>query len=222
MRHLLPSGTSCELALPSPESDTSGRGIVIAPDIFGLRPLFDRLCVQLASRFRGPVCAVEPFPGLELPTLEDRFARMSRIDDADYLGDLEAAAALVAGHGPARIGIIGFCMGGMYALKAAGLGCFDRVVSFYGMIRVPEQWRGPGQGEPLDALARPDAAKVLALLGGKDHWTPPSDIEALEATGATVVRYPDADHAFVHDPSRPTYRGEDAADAWRRVEAFLD
>ncbi len=221
MRVLLPSGTPCELALPPPESETSGRGIVIAPDIFGLRPLFDGLCAQLAADIHGPVCAVEPFPGLDLPTLEDRFARMSRINDADYLGDLEAAAALLAGHGPERIGIIGFCMGGMYALKAAGLRCFDRVVSFYGMIRVPEHWRGPGQGEPLDALRGPGAAKVMAILGGKDQWTPRSDVEALEATGATVVGYPDADHAFVHDPSRSTYRGEDAADAWRRVEAFM-
>jgi len=110
----------------------------------------------------------------------------------------------------------------MCALKAAGLGCFDRVVAFYGMIRVPEQWKGPGQGEPLDAVAKPGASEVMAIIGGMDHWTPPADVDALQAMGAQVVRYPEADHGFVHDPSRPTHRAEDAADAWKRVEAFLN
>jgi carboxymethylenebutenolidase len=38
----------------------------------------------------------------------------------------------------------------------------------------------------------------------------------------TVVRYDGADHGFVHDPSRPTHRADDAADAWDRALAFLD
>ena len=50
---------------------------------------------------------------------------------------------------------------------------------------------------------------------------PEADADALAATGAEVVRYPGADHGFVHDPSRPTHRADDAADAWRRVGAFL-
>ena len=49
--------------------------------------------------------------------------------------------------------LIGFCMGGMYTLKAARSERFARLVAFYGMIRVPEDWRSPSQGEPLDHLA---------------------------------------------------------------------
>jgi dienelactone hydrolase len=117
--------------------------------------------------------------------------------------------------------VIGFCMGGMYALKAAGTGRFDRAVSFYGMIRIPERFRGPGQGEPLAALAAEEAAPVLAIIGGVDPWTPPEDVAALEAGGATVVRYAEGDHGFVHDAARPAHRPDDAADAWRRVVEFL-
>ena len=108
-------------------------------------------------------------------------------------------------------------------LKAAGTGRYDRAVAFYGMIRLPEAWRGPGQGEPLDFLARPDACPVLAILGGRDPYTPPEDIETLRGLGdrVTVVVYPEANHGFVHDPSRPTHRPDDAADAWRRVAEFL-
>jgi carboxymethylenebutenolidase len=87
---------------------------------------------------------------------------------------------------------------------------------------VPEAWQGPGQGEPLDALAAGDASTVLAVVGTEDAWTPSEEVDDLEATGATVVRYADADHGFVHDPDRPAHRASDAADAWRRVEAWLD
>ena len=62
---------------------------------------------------------------------------------------------------------------------------------------------------------------MLAIIGGQDHWTPPEDVDALRATGAEVVVYPDADHGFVHDPERPAHRPDDAADAWSRVARFL-
>ena len=90
------------------------------------------------------------------------------------------------------------------------------------MIRVPTTWIGSGQGEPLDWLNRSGACPVIAILGGSDPYTPAADINALRATGATCVVYPDADHGFVHDPNRPTHRVADAADAWHRVIAFLE
>ena len=112
-------------------------------------------------------------------------------------------------------------MGGMYTLKVVGTGRFDRHCSFYGMIRVPEAWQGPGQGEPLDALIAGEASSVLAIVGCDDAWTPPDEVSALEATGATVVRYEGADHGFVHDSSRPAHRADDAADAWSRALVWL-
>jgi carboxymethylenebutenolidase len=52
-------------------------------------------------------------------------------------------------------------------------------------------------------------------------WTPTDDVEALEAAGAEVVRYPGAEHGFVHDPDRPAHRPDAAADAWRRTVTWL-
>jgi carboxymethylenebutenolidase len=112
-------------------------------------------------------------------------------------------------------------MGGMFTLKAAGTGRFHRAAAFYGMIRIPEQWRGDRLGEPLDFLARPERCPTMAIIGGADAWSPPDDVAALEAMGVEVVRYEGAEHGFVHDPSRPVHRPDDAADAWRRVIAFL-
>jgi carboxymethylenebutenolidase len=216
MRIVLPSGTPAELARPTDGQPTLG--LVLFPDIGGLRPLFDDLCAHLAAKHGWAVCAPEPFPGRETMTLDERFAAMAALDDAVVLADVAAAADAT---GCDRVAVLGFCMGGMYALKAAGTGRFDAAVSFYGMIRVPEDWSGPGQGEPLAAVAADGAAPVLAIVGTEDPYTPPDDLDALEAAGALVVRYEGAEHGFVHDPSRPAHRRSDARDAWHRVEAFL-
>jgi carboxymethylenebutenolidase len=104
-------------------------------------------------------------------------------------------------------------------MKAATTGRFDRAAPFYGMIRVPDAWRGPGQRDALDALAAApgSAERVLAIVGTNDPYTPAADVRDLEVAGGTVVRYEGAEHGFIHDASRPAHRADDAADAWRRV-----
>lgn len=218
MRITLPSGTTAELAVPQGEPT---RGLVLVPDIGGLRPLFDDLCARLAGDNGWVVCAPEPFPGREDLQLGERMSAMAGLDDATQLADITAAAGAVEDHGGSPVAVLGFCMGGMYALKAAGSGRFDRAVAFYGMIHLPPDWEGPGQGDPLRAATRPGAAPVLAVVGTEDPYTPPHHVDELEAAGAAVVRYQGAEHGFVHDPSRPAHRADDAADAWRRVTAFL-
>jgi carboxymethylenebutenolidase len=89
------------------------------------------------------------------------------------------------------------------------------------MIRVPEAWKGFGTAEPLDKLANPLSTPTLAIIGEQDPYTPSEDVTALERTRVTVVRYPEAEHGFVHDPDRPSHRAADAADAWQRAIAFL-
>jgi carboxymethylenebutenolidase len=204
-------------------------GLVVHPDIMGLRPLFDDLCRRLATHGFA-VCAPEPFARApaEVVTAAEPAARMGfvkELDDELQLGDLEAAADYLVVHDDVHeVDVLGFCMGGMQALKAASTGRFDRAVAFYGMITVPPDWVGPATREPLDGAA--DACPTLAIFGGQDSFTPEPDIEALRAAWADrpdcqIVVYPEADHGFVHAPERPTHRADDAADAWRRVLAFL-
>jgi carboxymethylenebutenolidase len=61
----------------------------------------------------------------------------------------------------------------------------------------------------------------MAIIGTDDHYTPPDDVEALTATGVQVVSYEGAEHGFVHDPTRPSHRADDAADAWARLHSHL-
>lgn len=206
------------------------RGVVLHPDIGGLRPLFDDLARRLASHGVA-VCAPEPFAralatGVDLGAIERRMNHVRELDDDLQLGDLEAAADyLVVNDDVTDVAILGFCMGGMYALKAAATARFDRAVSFYGMVHLPEGWRGSAHAEPLATIGQ--ACPTLAIFGGSDPLTPAEDIEALRAAWAgredcEVVVYPGAEHGFVHDADRPAHRAEDAADAWNRVLTFLD
>jgi carboxymethylenebutenolidase len=215
MRITLPSGTAAELARPDGEPPM---GLVVIPDIMGLRPLFDEHCARLARENHWSVCAFEMFAGREHLDRDERMIAARDNRDDRILGDALAAADAT---GCERVGLIGFCMGGMYALKSIATRRFARVVAFYGMIRVPDQWQGSGQGQPLDAIATGDPSTLLAIIGTADAWTPPADVDALAATGATVVRYEGADHAFVHDPERPVHRPADAADAWQRAIDWL-
>lgn len=218
MRIHLESGSPAELVVPT-EVDEPERGLVIIPDIGGLRPLFDGHVARLAHETGWSVCAFELWPGEEGLTLEERLARVGDRRDDRVLEDAVAAADAT---GCETVGVVGFCMGGMYALKAAATGRFRRAVSFYGMIRVPEQWRSPTQGEPLELLANAPHCPVLSIVGTEDPWTPDDDVDALEALPQVrVVRYADAEHGFVHDPDRPAHRAHDAADAWRRAVDFL-
>jgi dienelactone hydrolase len=217
MRITLPSGTEASLAVPDGEVEM---GLVVASDLWGLRPLFDEMVDRLAREWSMAVCAVEPFPGLDLPMeAEPRMTAVAARHDDDHLRDLIEGAGAT---GAERVGLIGFCMGGMYVLKAARADRFSKLVSFYGMIRVPADWRSEGQGEPLDYLASArHPNRVLALIGEQDSYTPPEDVEALAATGVTVVLYPDAEHGFAHDPARPAHRPDDAADAFARAREWL-
>ncbi len=207
-------------------------GIVLHPDIFGNRELFDDLSRRLASHGFAVAC-VEPFARVDVAAREadgegsmERLKWVGTLEDEEQLGDLEAAAnLLVVEDDVARIGILGFCMGGMYALKAAALERFDAAVAFYGMIRVPDNhWKHEGLLEPLATAA--DVCPTLAVFGSADPLIPMVDIEALREVWAgrsdcEIVVIDGAEHGFVHAPLRPTHRPDDAARLWERALMWL-
>lgn len=214
MRITLPSGTEAELVAPT----GADRGLVVIPDIMGLRPLFDDHVARLAAETGWAVIAPEIFPGHEDQPLEWRLEHASAVSDPRRLGDLVEAADAT---GVNTVGILGFCMGGMLAYKAAGTGRFHRAVAFYGMVHTPENWDTADSIDPLEAVAAPGACPVMGIVGSADHWTPPDHVAELQDHAAAVVVYEGADHGFVHDPDRPAHRADDAADAWSRAIAFL-
>lgn len=184
----------------------------------GLRPLFQDHAERIANEQGWAVCVFELWPGREDLPIEARLEQGSSLSDERILADASSAADVCDVE---PVGVTGFCMGGMFTLKAAGTGRFQRAVSFYGMIRVPEAWRSAAQREPLETLASHRRCATMAIIGTADVWTPPDDVTALDEAGVSVVRYEGAEHGFAHDPSRPAHRPDDAADAWKRALVFL-
>jgi carboxymethylenebutenolidase len=210
-----------------PDGEALG-GVVLVPDLLGLRPLFEDICRRLATHGLA-VCAPETFARLIPPggslAMEERRARAGELHDDVVMEDLaEAADHLAAADNVGTVAVMGFCMGGAFTLKAAATGRFERAVSFYGLVRTPSEWAGSNLRDALDVAA--GACPTLAIFGEVDPFVPPADVDALRHAWIgrgehKVVVYPGADHAFAHDPDRPVHRPDEAADAWRRCLAFL-
>jgi carboxymethylenebutenolidase len=151
------------------------------------------------------------------------------IPDQRVMKDLDALLAYAKQH-PAgrgdRIGVTGFCRGGMYTLLfAAHNREIKAAVPWYGQIK-PAITPGVRTEGPFN-LADRIMAPVLGLYGGADLGIPAQDVKemetALKAAGkmAEFVLYPGAPHAFFAD-YRPSYRAEAAKDAWRRCLTWFN
>jgi len=199
-------------------------GVVLHPDMGGLRPLFEDMARRLAT-YGLAVCTVEQFalqPASVRASVQDRMAHVADLDDDQQMEIIEAAAnLLVVDDNVTRLSIVGFCMGGHYTFKAASIDRFDAAVAFYGMLRTPQDWNGPGHHiDPLTVAA--EMCPTLAFFGTDDPWTPAADIDALRAAWAgrddcEIVVVEGAEHGFVHDPERDVHRADEAASAWRKT-----
>src|SRR5277367_3173023 len=87
-------------------------GLVLHPDVGGLRPLYDDMARRLATHGIA-VCAVEPFaaiPEEDRGTVEQRLRAAKDLDDTQQLEMLSSAAdLLVVEDGVSRVCVLGFC-----------------------------------------------------------------------------------------------------------------
>jgi carboxymethylenebutenolidase len=164
--------------------------------------------------------AVDLYRGKVATKQEDAHQLMMGTPPDQALRDLRAGFAYLESH-PAvkkdRIGTIGWCMGGRYALQLATLEPkLAAAVAYYGAP--------PTEPAAIAAIQAP----VLGSFGAEDKGPTPEQAlafeEAMKKAGKTVdVKvYPGAGHAFanVNNPWGG-YRKEAAEDAWARTTAFL-
>ena len=206
-------------------------GLVLIPDVHGISPLYREIAAKLAGAgFHTLLLDLYSREGA--PRLSDMTAVqkwLQELPDERVLGDVDAAVRHLAQHEqviPGAIGVVGFCVGGQYALMAAcrstGLAA---CVAFYGMLRHGR----PGDRKLPPPLETPDAllCPLLGLFGADDPLIPADDLSAfrgaLTSAGKTFELhvFDGAGHAFMNDRRPDAYRPQVAAEAFQLAVAFL-
>jgi len=210
--------------LAVPTSDGPHPAVVIIHDLLGL----SQDARRITDRF-----AAEGYLALS-PDLYSRGGRFRCVKsvfkalnaaEGQAFDDIEAARRLLAARPDCsgKIGVVGFCMGGGFALVAAGRE-FDASAPYYGFL-------------PKDLSVLDDACPMVASFGKKDLVLRgvAAKLEAkLTEQGIPhdVKEYPDAGHSFANKLSLGPlnvllkvtgtfYHHESSEDSWRRVLAFF-
>jgi carboxymethylenebutenolidase len=125
------------------------------------------------------------------------------------LQDVQAAVDHAARAG--KVGIVGFCWGGLLTWRAAAsVSGLAAAVPYY----------GGGMTTPEES-AREPKVPVLAHFGSRDHWIPVDTVETFKAAHPEVeVHVYAADHGFNCD-QRGSYDAEAAKLAKERTLAFF-
>ncbi len=142
-------------------------------------------------------------------------AWMAELDREAAIGILLAALRFLQEKEPIyaeHIGVIGFCMGGSYALLlACRTPALKAAVPFYG-----------DHPDPIEQVKN-IRCPVLFFGGAKDSWINASKTDQLKeafqqhGVNGEVRIYPDAGHAFFNDTRPDVYNAPAAQDAWTRA-----
>jgi carboxymethylenebutenolidase len=206
-----------------PEGQPKGAVIVIQ-EAFGVNDHIE----DVARRFADAgYLAVAPHvfhrsgdPVLGYDEISKVMPHMQAVTQTGLQADIEATLDYVAaaGIGRARVGVVGFCMGGSVAFYTAVKYPLGAGVSFYGGGVGGGRFGFPSQVELAPQLQAP----WLGLYGDRDQSIPVEEVESLRLAASKagvpteVVRYVDAEHGF-HCDARPSYHEASAQDAWRRT-----
>lgn len=202
-------------------ANASGKlpAIVVIHEWWGLNDWVKEQASKLADQ--GYVAlAIDLYRGKVAKTPDEAHEIMRGVPDDRASRDLTAASDFLRTQSdvdPARVGVIGWCMGGGYALNLAlSDPKLKAAVINYGHLAT----------DPAN-LAKINA-NVLGLFGGLDRGITPSDVHAFEAAmkkagkPVEIKIYDDAGHAFENPNNKEGYKAADAEDAWKRTTAFLD
>jgi len=203
-------------------------GVVLVHEAYGVNEVMRRQVAHVASLGYLALMPDLYSQGGARRCLAATF-RALRSGEGRAFVDIGSARAALAARPDCTgaVGILGFCLGGGFALAAATRHGFSAASANYGMLP-----------KDLDALA--GACPVVGSYGGRDRSLrgAAATLERVLAEHAVphdVKEYPTAGHSFLNDAetgpalvrliTRPILgAGPDpdaAADAWTRIEAFF-
>ena len=208
-------GAKLKAYLASPQ-DQRAPGVIVLQEWWGLVPHIRSVCDRLAD---AGFFALAPdlYHGESTKSPDEAGRMMMAMDIKATAIDLHAAVRqLTAANraSPAKIGIVGFCMGGQLALYAASQ--FSEIgacVDFYGIhpkVRIDyTRIRCPVVGifAEKDAFVTPEAAKKLE-----------TDLKTYNVPTDFTV-YPGVSHAFFNDSRPEVYDRPAAEKAWEKMIA---
>lgn len=210
-------GHSLSAYLAEPAGTPRG-GVVVIQEIFGLnshiRSVADRWAAE-GYLALAPALFDRQHRGIELgyteADMQQGFGLMQAAGLDTPLLDVDAARAELQQRlgAAARVGVLGFCWGGLLTwLSSCRLQGFAAAIPYY------------GGGIPQHAQLQP-RCPVMAHFGERDHWIPTDSVQAFAAAQPTVlVHVYAADHGFNCD-QRGSYDAAAARLAHERTLGFL-
>lgn len=206
------------LALPRGEGTHAA--VLVVHEWWGINDWVKQQCDSLAKH--GYIAfAADLYKGQVANDQDTAHQLMSGLVETDAMRILRASTDFLRSRSDVRanaIGVIGWCMGGKFSIRAAAADPGIRAcVMYYGAPITDEN------------SIRELQATVLGNFGGQDKGPAPDQVKTFEAAlkkagkKADFKIYPDAGHAFanVNNPWGG-YREADAKDAWKRTLTFFD
>jgi carboxymethylenebutenolidase len=209
------NGTTTDGYLATPAAG-KGPGVIVIQEWWGLVGHIKNVCDRFAAEGFSAL-APDLYHGQTASEPDGAGKLFMALNIAQAEKDLRGAAKFLGGHSStAKIGAVGFCMGGQLALFAGTLNpSVGAVVDFYGIH--------PNVKPDYTKLSGP----VLGLFAEKDQFVTPQTAREVDAAikkaGKTseIHIYPNVDHAFFNDERPDAYDKAAAQDAWRRTLAFF-
>ncbi len=231
-----PSSSTMNAYIARPQTPGDYPGVIVGFELFGvtsyIRSIVDRIA-QLGYVALSPDFYHHSAPGIELEaTAEGRargFELLHQLTRQQALNDVHAAMTYLHNERKsAKIGMVGFSVGGHIAYLVATQLDLKATVAFYpGWLTTGDI---PLSRPTLTLSLTPGIAKhdgyLLLLVGEQDNLISASQREAIarELQIANVrhelVVYPDTPHRFFYEEGE-SYRQDAASDAWHRVREVL-
>lgn len=208
------------LALPAAGTGTEAKkpALIVIQEWWGVDEWIKEQSARFASR--GYVAlAPDLYRGRTAKSPDEAHELMRGMPEDRAMADLKAAVDYLAARpdvDPDRIGVIGWCMGGGYALKLATADRRLRATAVnYGSVITDR-----------DAITRINS-QILGNFGGADRGIPAADVKqfgaALTQYGklGDIKIYDSAGHAFMNPNNKQGYDAAAAQDAWARIDGFF-
>ena len=204
--------------------------VLLVGEIWGLHEYVRDTTRRLANAGYFAV-ANEPYFRIgelwKMTDIKQVLAGANKLEDSQAFADLDAVVKWAEGHKRAnakKLGITGHCRGGrMVYMYTAHQKKIDAGVAWYGGL-------GTTPAQPLTPIDVTDKlhAPVLGLYAGADQGIPQVMVDRLRAglfafgkdKTHPIHVFPDMPHGF-HADYRPSYRKEQADDAWKRMNAWF-